>query len=306
MLFPPHVVLSYIIGPVVIIFCHLASLLIIPYHISASAFAWACGLYLLRMLAITSVYHRLLTHKSYQAPNWFLWTGCFIGASAGQMGPSWWKAHHLAHHVHSDQNQDPHSPHRSRNRIQGFLFSQVGWLFSNHFFPSQLPSDIEEDDVLRIIDRLHFIPPVLLGILSYAIGGLDFLLGFFLSTVVLFHGVASVNSVSHLWGSQPFQTSDSSRNNAFVALLTLGEGWHNLHHACPHSSRQGFCLLDDKVILLPDPTFRFIQLLQSLGITSHMKIPSSRELARKSKRLAYTAFPEYIDIRSSETTEITP
>jgi stearoyl-CoA desaturase (delta-9 desaturase) len=121
------------------------------------------------------------------------------------MGPSWWKAHHVAHHQCSDQDKDPHSPYLPFKGIKGFWWAQAGWLLCPQFFPSKLPSDVERDVVLKIVDRLHFIPTVALGALSYYIGGTEYLGAFFLSTTVLFHGVATVNSLSHTMGEQPFQ-----------------------------------------------------------------------------------------------------
>jgi len=161
----------YIIGPILIIVSHIGSLLVFKTGLSWGAIAWILLLYFIRMLGTTGIYHRLLTHKSYQAPAPLLWIGCIVTASAGQMGPSWWKAHHMAHHQNSDQALDPHSPNSAQG-IKGFYWSQGGWLLSSHFFPAKLPSDVESDRVLQIIDRLHFIPLIALGIISYFIGGL--------------------------------------------------------------------------------------------------------------------------------------
>lgn len=275
--------ISYIIGPILIIVSHIGSSLIFITGLSWGAIAWITVLYWLRMLATTSIYHRLLTHKSYQSPKPLLWIGCIVGASAGQMGPSWWKAHHVNHHQHSDQAIDSHSPHLPHQGLRGFYWSQGGWLLSPQFFPDKLPTDVESDPVLRVIDRLHFIPLVSLGIISYWMGGLEYLGAFFLSTTLLFHGVQTVNSLSHLWGSQPFITSDYSRHNWFVALLTLGEGWHNLHHAFPASSRHGIDIHDGQVVYLPDPTFAFIKMLEFLGLASKLRSPSERDLLAKAR-----------------------
>jgi stearoyl-CoA desaturase (delta-9 desaturase) len=269
---------SYLLGMPLIILCHVGSLLVLQTGLSWGSVGWIAFLYLIRMLGTTGIYHRLLTHKSYQAPAIILWLGCIVGASAGQMGPSWWKAHHVSHHQHVDQAQDPHSPYMPVKGMKGFLWSQVGWLLSPRFFPDRLPADVERDVVLRVIDRLHFLPLFALGAVSYYFGGLEYLGAFFLSTTLLFHGVQTVNSLSHLFGKRPFVTDDHSRNNGFVAFLTLGEGWHNLHHAFQASSRQGITLRQGKVVYLPDPTFWFIQLLQGLGLASKLRVPTEREL----------------------------
>jgi stearoyl-CoA desaturase (delta-9 desaturase) len=276
--YSPFTIIAYVIGPILIILSHIGSLLVFTTGLSWGAIAWIVWLYLIRMLATTGIYHRLLTHKSYQTPPLFLWIGCIVGASAGQMGPSWWKAHHMNHHQHSDQALDTHSPYTPSQGLKGFLWSQGGWLLSPNFFPDKLPNDVESDRVLRVIDRLHFIPLVALGVVSYLMGGLEYLGAFCLSTTLLFHGVQTVNSLSHLFGEQPFVTTDYSRNNGLVAFLTLGEGWHNLHHAFQSSSRHGLSIRDGQIIYLPDPTFSFIKLLEFLKLASKLRLPSEKEL----------------------------
>jgi len=281
--YSPLLIGLYVIGPILIITSHVGSLLVLVTGLSLGSVLWIIGLYFLRMLATTGIYHRLLTHKSYTTPPWFLWLGCIVGASAGQMGPSWWKAHHLNHHKYSDQPLDTHSPVQNPG-WQGFIWSQGGWLLSPNFFPEKLPQDVENDRVLKLIDRLHFLPLIALGGISYGIGGLEYLAAFFLSTTLLFHGVQTVNSLSHLWGSQPFSTDDQSRNNALVAFLTLGEGWHNLHHAFPASSRHGITLRKQQVVYLIDPTFGFIRLLEMLGLATKVKHPKESDLLARDRQ----------------------
>ena len=235
------------------------------------------------MLATTGIYHRLLTHRSYQAPAVVLWVGCAVAAAAGQMGPSWWKAHHLTHHQQADRELDPHSPYTPASGLRGFWWSQAGWLLSPRFFPAKLPIDVESDRVLKIIDRWHFVPLVALGATSYFIGGLEYLGAFFLSTTLLFHGVQTVNSFSHLVGEQPFSTDDHSRNSSWVAFLTLGEGWHNLHHAFPASSRHGITLRGGRVVYLPDPTFSFIKILAFLQLATKLRVPTEADLLARAR-----------------------
>jgi stearoyl-CoA desaturase (delta-9 desaturase) len=257
---------------------HLGCLLLVFTGLSAAAAVWALALYLLRMLATTAIYHRLITHQSYKAPRLVWWLGSLVAASAGQMGPSWWKAHHLAHHRHVDAAGDPHTPLLSIGPWQGFWHAQIGWLLCPDFHPATLPTDIEADPVLRWIDRAHVLPPLALGLLSWWIGGWEWVAAFCLSTTLLFHGVATVNSVAHLAGDQPFATADASRNNRWVALITLGEGWHNLHHAFQASAQQGFALRQGQLLLLPDPTYRFIRLLERMGWAHSLRIPSEAAL----------------------------
>ena len=265
------VLAAYWTGPVFIISCHIGSLLALSTGLSLGAWLWIISLYWIRMLAITGIYHRLLTHKSYATPKIVKWIGCAIASSAGQMGPSWWKGHHDEHHLFSDNTGDPH------NSTRGFWWSHYQWLLLGNFLPSKLPTDVEQDAALRILDRLHIVPAVALGIVSYFIGGSEYLAAFFVSTTLLFHGVATVNSLCHKFGSQPFQSEDHSRNNALVAFLTLGEGWHNCHHAYPWSARQGITRINGQIKYLPDPTFFFIQSLQRVGLASKVKLPFTKE-----------------------------
>ena len=271
----------YLLGPIFIISFHIGCLLLLVTGLSLGALLWAIGLYLARMLAITSVYHRLLVHRSYRAPRAVLWIGCAVAASAGQMGPSWWKAHHLQHHRHVDTAADPHTPLMPHQGWRGLWNSQAGWLLRSSLFPDELPADVEADPVLRRLDRLHFVPLLALAALSYLVGGWMYVAAFALSTTELFHGVATVNSLAHVWGDQPFRTDDHSRNNAFVALITLGEGWHNLHHAFHFAARQGYTVRDGELQLRPDPTYRFIQLLQQFGLADQLRQPSDASLLQR-------------------------
>jgi stearoyl-CoA desaturase (delta-9 desaturase) len=269
---------------VLILAAHLGCALLLWTGLGLAAALWALLLYLVRMLATTAIYHRLVTHGSYRAPRWVWWLGSAVAASSGQMGPSWWKAHHLAHHRHVDTAADPHSPLQPRPGWGRFWHAQLGWLLSPAFHPASLPADIEADPVLRGLDRLHALPVLALAALSWQLGGLEWLGAFCLSTTLLFHGVASVNSLAHLAGDQPFNTGDASRNNAFVALITLGEGWHNCHHAFQASVRQGFTVCRGVPVLLPDPTYRFVRLLERLGWASHLRVPSAHALMARARQ----------------------
>jgi len=268
----------YAFGPILILVSHLGSLLLFWTGLSLVTALLALALYLVRMLAITAIYHRLITHNSFRAPRLVVWIGAAVAASSGQMGPSWWKAHHQLHHRHVDTAADPHTPLTPLTGWRGFWHFQAGWLLGSGFFPTSLPADVEADPVLRLIDRLHFVPLLLLAGLAWWWGGLPALAVVCLSTTLLFHGVASVNSLAHLFGDQPFATGDASRNNCFVALITLGEGWHNLHHAFQASARQGYSRRAGRLRLLPDPTYRFIRLLERCGFAWELRIPSDRAL----------------------------
>jgi stearoyl-CoA desaturase (Delta-9 desaturase) len=271
------------LGPVCMILTHLGCGLLLFTGLGPAAALWALSLYLVRMLATTAIYHRLVTHGSYRAPRPVWWVGCLIATASGQMGPSWWKAHHLQHHRHVDTLLDSHSPLAPRGGWRGLWHSQAGWLFSRNFHPSQLPADVEADPVLRWMDRLQALPPLALAWLSWQLGGLEWLAAYCLSTTLLYHGVASVNSVAHLVGEQPFDTGDASRNNRWVALITLGEGWHNLHHGFQASVRQGLTIKNGRVQTLPDPTYRFIRLMERLGWAHDLRVPSDRAVLARAR-----------------------
>ena len=280
-------VFIYSLGPILISACHIGSFLVLYTGLSWQAFCWGFVLYWVRMLGITGIYHRLIIHKSYQAPPMVRWIGSIVASSSGQIGPNWWKGHHLqGHHLRSDTPTDSHSPNAPYKGVKGFMWSQCGWHVFGNLLPDNLPSDLESDPVMKAIDRLHFVPLIMLGVISYGIGGLDFLSAFFLSTTILFHGVALVNSLAHVVGEQPFISNDNSRNNWFVAFATLGEGWHNLHHAVQWSARHGYTIREGKIVHLPDPTYWFIKLLEKLNLASNIKLPSDEYLlARASQNL---------------------
>ena len=265
---------------------HLGCGLLVVTGLGPGAALWALLLYGARMLAITAFMHRLIAHRSFQAPRLVIWLGALLATSAGQMGPSWWVAHHRQHHRHVDTPADPHTPLQPQVGWRGLWRAQIGWLLTEDFHPVHLPQDIESDPVLRLIDRAQIVPPLALGWLSWQWGGLPWLAAFCLSTTLLFHAVASVNSLAHLAGEQPFATADASRNNRFVAWLTLGEGWHNLHHAFQASARQGFTVRQGQVLLLPDPTYRFIRLLAIVGLARDLRIPSTPLLLARARTVA--------------------
>ncbi len=229
---------------------HLACLAVFFVGISTIAVVTAIGLYLLRMFAITAFYHRYFSHKAFKTSRPVQFIFALLGASATQRGPLWWAAHHREHHRHADQQADPHSPR------QGFLWSHMGWFLSNSYYQADysLVKDLKKYPELRLLDRFDILVPVLLAITLFAVGsfleysqpqlgtsGAQMLIwGFFISTVVLIHATLAINSMAHRFGKQRYNTGDDSRNNALLALITLGEGWHNNHHHYPVSARQGF------------------------------------------------------------------
>ncbi len=218
---------------------------------SWTAVATAFLLYVIRMFAITGFYHRYFCHRAYHTsrPAQFLFA--LIGLTAVQRGPLWWAAVHRHHHAHSDEQEDAHSP-----VCKGFVWSHIGWLTSSRNFPTdyRLVRDLQKFPELVFLNRFDLIGPLLLLVFLAALGavlqkffpGLEtnpwqmIVWGFFISSTALFHATCAINSLAHTLGSKRFSTGDESRNSLFLAILTLGEGWHNNHHHYQASARQGF------------------------------------------------------------------
>jgi len=200
---------------------------------------WLClGLYWLRMFAITAGYHRYFAHRSYKTSRVFQFVLAFLGASSLQKGPLWWAGHHRHHHRYSDQDEDLHSPRRD-----GFWWAHVGWILSHRYdeTPEALIKDFVKYPELRWLNRWHAAPGVLLAALLLIFGGWPaFVWGFLVSTVFTWHATFAINSLTHVFGRIRYITTDTSRNSIWLALLTLGEGWHNNHHYYQTATRQGF------------------------------------------------------------------
>ncbi len=230
---------------------HAACLGVLWVGVSATALAVALGMYALRMFAITGFYHRYFAHKAFRTSRPVQFLFALFGAMSVQRGPLWWAAHHRNHHRHADTEHDPHSP-----LYRGFFWSHMGWFLTRRGFRTDAASipDLMRYPELRLLDRFDILVPVataaglfLLGDLLAAVApslhtdGAQLLIwGFFISTVLLFHVTVTINSLAHRYGTRRFDTRDNSRNNALLALLTFGEGWHNNHHHFPGSARQGF------------------------------------------------------------------
>ncbi len=193
--------------------------------------------YFVRMFFITGAYHRYFAHRTYKTNRAFQLFLAIGGCTAWQQGPLWWAAHHRKHHRYSDTELDPHTP------LKGFWWSHVGWFLADKNDPTDFEtvSDLAKFPELRFVNRFHWIFPWVLAVFSYTYAGLSGLvIGFFLSTVLLWHGTFTVNSLAHVFGRRRYVTDDTSRNSALIALITMGEGWHNNHHHFPMSVRQGF------------------------------------------------------------------
>ena len=230
---------------------HLGCLGVIWVGWSPVAICVAIFLYAVRAFAITGFYHRYFAHRTFKTSRAVQLIFALLGNASMQRGPLWWAAHHRRHHAHSDRIGDVHSP-----KEHGFLWSHMLWFTSERNFTTSLRNvpDLSRYAELRFFDRYDFLVPIFLGGAMFSLGeclacynpalstgGWQMLVwAFFISTVVLFHVTSSINSFAHLFGSRRYATPDQSRNNFWLSLITLGEGWHNNHHHFPNAVRQGF------------------------------------------------------------------
>jgi stearoyl-CoA desaturase (delta-9 desaturase) len=255
-------------------------------------FSWVdlalCGVfYVLTALGITMGFHRLFTHRSFQAHPAVKAMLAILGDMAVQGPTVFWVASHRRHHRYSDVTGDPHSPRvHADGEPSGFWHAHVGWtLRHEHEGWKRYVPDLLRDPIVVRIDRVYFVW-VLLGLaLPAAIGGLaaqhwqgavgGLLWGGFARIFLWHHATYSINSVCHLVGDRPFQTTDTSTNNLPCALLTLGEGWHNNHHAFPASARHG--LWPHQI----DMTYMTIRALERVGLASAVIVPDAEAIAAK-------------------------
>jgi stearoyl-CoA desaturase (delta-9 desaturase) len=185
-------------------------------------------------------YHRLHTHRGYRAPKWFEYFLAVCGTLTLEGGPIFWVATHRVHHQKSDQPGDPHSPRDGAwwAHMLWILFGDAGHNDTERM--GKYARDLYNDPFYRWLNTYHWVPLTLLGLILWAVGGWNYVLwGVFARVTYGLHVTWLVNSATHLWGSRRFRTTDDSRNNWWVALLTFGEGWHNNHHAHPVSARHG-------------------------------------------------------------------
>lgn len=259
---------------------------------------------LLIMFAITTYgltmgYHRLFTHKSFRCVKPVKAALCIAGSMAAQGSPLFWVAHHRKHHMHSDEEDDPHSPHFAGGGAKGILLgwwhSHVGWMFVNKpvsYF--RLAPDLLRDSLVMGITRRYFtwvfagilLPGVVSGLVTQSWAGFftGMLWGGLVRIFLVHHTTWSINSVCHMFGGAPYESNDESRNNLACALLTFGEGWHNNHHAFPTSARHGLHWWQlDMVYIL-------IKTLSFVGLTSDIRLPDAETM--KARRRANKAAKE--------------
>lgn len=260
----PHLVKS-----IPFLLLHLAPLGMLWFPPSLADLAVCFGLYGVRMFFITGVYHRYFSHRSYTMGRVMQFLMAFGGTTCAQKGPLWWASHHRMHHKFSDTERDVHSPK------DGVWWSHVGWIVSSKYDETEWKwiKDFAKYPELRLLNTFHLVPPILLGIGVFLVGGWSMLFcGFFLSTVLLYHGTFSINSLMHVFGTRRYATKDTSRNSLLLALVTLGEGWHNNHHYYQSSTNQGFYWWEI------DISYYVLRMLSWVGLVSGIRNPPKHVL----------------------------
>ncbi len=255
---------------------HLACFVAVWTGVTPRAVVLGLVLYFLRIFAIGAGYHRYFSHRAYRTSRVFQFCLAFVAQTSAQRGALWWAAHHRRHHKYSDTAQDVHSP-----VLRSFLYSHAGWIFVPRNTATDYGTirDFARYPELMFLNRMLYLPPALLALATWLIGGMPGLVvGFCWSTVAVWHATFSINSLAHVVGRRRYVTGDESRNNWLLALITMGEGWHNNHHAYQVSVRQGFRWWEY------DPTYYVLRALSWIGVVWDLHVPP-KAVVRGEQRL---------------------
>lgn len=260
--------------------CHFAVLGAIWSGVTLEAVIVCAVLFFSRTFAVTGVYHRYFSHRTYETSRVMQFILAFFAQTSVQRGVLWWAAHHRAHHLYSDQERDLHSV-----RQDGFWHAHVGWIYAGTGDTDwKRIQDFAKYPELRWLNKYWIVPPVVLGVSVFLLFGWPGLfIGFFLATVLNWHATYTINSLCHVFGSRRFDTKDDSKNNLWLALLTFGEGWHNNHHHYMNSCRQGFYWYEI------DITYYILKAMSWVGLVWNIKEPPARVLADGRRRDAERA-----------------
>lgn len=271
-------------------------------YTGATTFDWImmAVFYFVRMFFVTGFYHRYFSHKSFKTSRWFQFVMAFLAQTSAQKGALWWAANHRIHHKYSDKPEDPHSM-----KLYGFLYSHMGWILGPDYKGTRMERipELAKYPELVWLNKYYLLPPVVMGFFAAFLGAMvnggatgweifpamfskagmsTVLIGFFLSTVILYQGTFTINSIMHKFGKPRYQTGDASKNSLWLALITLGEGWHNNHHYYQGSTRQGFFWWEI------DITYYLLKVLSWFGliwdikeVPHHIKYSKNKEEARE-------------------------
>ena len=247
---------------------HLAPLGLLWTGLHASDVLLCLALYFGRMFFITAGFHRYFSHRAFKTSRAMQFVLAFCASSSCQKGVLWWAAHHRMHHRYSDTELDLHSPKR------GFWWSHLGWILCRKYQATEWDriGDFAKYPELVWLNKYHLVPGIALGAACFLLGGWSSLWAFFLSTTLLYHGTFSINSLMHLWGKRRYPTADTSKNSLLLALITMGEGWHNNHHYYQSSANQGFFWWE------VDASYALLLGLRKLGLVWELRVPPQRVL----------------------------
>jgi stearoyl-CoA desaturase (Delta-9 desaturase) len=262
-------------GTIRFVLVHLACFLAIWTGVTWTAAAIGIAFYWIRMFFIGAGYHRYFSHRAFKTGRVFQFILAFMAQTTTQKSIIWWAAKHRHHHRHSDTEDDVHSPVR-----RSFIYSHVGWIFDrkhgNDVFDWDSVKDLTKYPELMFLHRFEQTPSLIAIMLCWLIGGWSgVVVGFFWSTVAVYHGTFAINSLAHVHGSKRYLTGDESRNNAWLAFVTMGEGWHNNHHAYQYAARQGFRWWEF------DPTYYLLRGFEKLGVVWDLRMPPAAVLANE-------------------------
>jgi stearoyl-CoA desaturase (delta-9 desaturase) len=248
------------------------------------------AMYSLAGFGVTLGYHRLLTHKAFDTPRPMRLLLAVLGSAAAQGMAIKWVATHRRHHQSSDREGDPHSPHlhgkTALEFFKGFWHAHVLWCFDadGEDLARSVP-DLLADRALLLIDRLYFlwvglgllIPGAVLGLYTHSWAGFvsGLLWGGLVRVFLMQHVTWSINSVCHVWGRRPFKSLDHSANNFPLAIVSLGEGWHNNHHAFPTSARHGLKWWEF------DASFIVLKAMSCVGLARNLRVPTQTAIEAK-------------------------
>jgi stearoyl-CoA desaturase (delta-9 desaturase) len=231
---------------------------------------WAVS-HFLRAIGLTLSFHRYFAHRSFQMNRGARFVWALIGTSAMQKGPLWWAGHHVNHHKFADRDGDPHSP-----SVSGIYYAHIGWFLNdsrhdNLETTNPVIRDFASAPEIAWLDRYYAVPPLILAVVLYLAGGVQWLVwGFCVPTVTLAHATFAINTVNHMFGSRRFETIDGSRNNWLTAVFAAGEGWHNNHHRYQRAARNGFYWWEF------DPTWYVIRAMSAVGLAWHVQSVPAR------------------------------
>ncbi|KAJ9559588.1 hypothetical protein OSB04_004748 [Centaurea solstitialis] len=238
-----------------------------PFTFTWGAF-WTAfvGYVLSTMFGISISYHRNLAHRSFKLPKWLEYIFAYIGVQTAQ-------GSNILDTITNtfDKNKDAHSP------IYGLWFSHMGWLFDSAIIMENQCEDLKSQAFYRFIKRTYVWHVLGFAAIVYALGGFPYLVWVVgVRLACTYHVIFMVNSVCHTWGKRSWKTTDRSKNNWWMAILSFGEGWHNNHHAFESSARFGLEWWQF------DFGWYVIRFLETVGLATNVKLPTEAHMLKKS------------------------